>query len=134
MKIPKRLQDFVKSQSVARIATVASDGAPHNVPVCPVLVDGKVYIASEKGARKVKNLEGNSAAAITFDDYRDSWNGLRGVMLQCTGRVVDEKLFKKIRRALYSKYPKYEKQSPIEAEESVIIELVPEKKFSWGFD
>src|SRR5438128_583951 len=134
MKLPKELQEFIKSQGVARLATLSSDGGPHNVPVCPVWVDGKVYVASEKGARKVKNIQANPAATITFDVYRDSWNGLRGVMLQCRGRVVDEKLFKKIRRNLYAKYPKYEADAPLDPEDSVIIELVPDKEFSWGFE
>ena len=134
MQLPKGLQNFVKSQGVARIATIGDDGVPHNVPVCPVWVDGKVYVASEKTARKVKNIHSNPAATITFDVYRDSWKELRGVMLQCTGRIVDEKLFKKIRRNLYTKYPKYKTDAPLEPEDSVIIELVPEKKFSWGFE
>ena len=67
MKLPKELQEFIKSQGVARLATLSSDGGPHNVPVCPVWVDGKVYVASEKGARKVKNIQANPAATITFD-------------------------------------------------------------------
>jgi hypothetical protein len=55
-------------------------------------------------------------------------------MFQCQTRIVDEKEFKKIRRKLYSKYPKYESEAPMEPDDSVIIELVPEKKFSWGFE
>src|SRR5262245_28100003 len=134
MKLSKELQDFVKAQGVARLATVGDDRVPHNVPVCPVWVDGKVYVASEKTARKVKNILSNAVATITFDVYRDSWNGLRGVMLQCKGRVVDEKLFNKIRRKLDAKYPKYATSAALEPEDSVIVELVPEKKFSWGFE
>ena len=134
MKLSKQLQDFVKGQGVGRLATAGGDNAPHNVPVCPVWVNGNVYIASEKDAKKVKNIQANPNATITFDVYRDSWNGLRGVMLQGTAHVVDEKLFKRIRTKLYEKYPKYKSQSPVEPEDSVIIELVPEKKFSWGFE
>jgi general stress protein 26 len=134
MKLSKTYQDFVKSQGVARLATVSGEGVLHNVPVCPVLVDGKVYVGSEKGARKVKNVQANPSATIVFDMYRDSWNGLRGVMLQCRSRIVDEKLFKKIRRKLYAKYPKYEAGAALDPADSVIIELLPENKFSWGFD
>jgi hypothetical protein len=45
---------------------------------------------------------------------------------------VDEKDFKRIRRKLYTKYPHYETDAALEPEDSVIIELIPEKKFSWG--
>jgi nitroimidazol reductase NimA-like FMN-containing flavoprotein (pyridoxamine 5'-phosphate oxidase superfamily) len=133
MKLSKRDTDFIKAQGVARLSTVSSDRIPHNVPVCPLLDRGKVYVASEKEARKVKNIKVNPWATIVFDEYRDSWTVLRGVMLQCQTRIVDEKEFKKIRRKLYAKYPKYESEAPMEPEDSVVIELAPEKKFSWGF-
>ena len=134
MKLTKNETQFIKSQGVARLATVSGEGTPHNIPVCPVMDRGHVYLASETDARKVKNLQSNSRAAIVFDAYRDSWNGLRGVMLQCRARVVDEKEFRTVRRKLYAKYPKYETEAAVEPGESVIIELVPEQKFSWGFD
>jgi nitroimidazol reductase NimA-like FMN-containing flavoprotein (pyridoxamine 5'-phosphate oxidase superfamily) len=134
MKLSKRETEFIKSQGVARLATVSGDRIPHNVPVCPVLDGGNVYVASESEARKVKNIRVNPWAAIVFDEYRASWTVLRGVMLQCRTRIVDEKEFKRIRRKLYSKYPKYESHAPLEPEDSLIIELTPEKKFSWGFE
>jgi len=134
MKLTKTESDFVQSQGVARLATIGADGAPHNVPVCPVLDRGKVYIGTETEAKKVKNIRSNPQVTIVFDQYRDSWNGLRGVMLQCTARIVEQKEFKNIRQKLYDKYPKYESQSALEPGESVIVELLPEKKFSWGFD
>jgi len=34
----------------------------------------------------------------------------------------------------YAKYPKYETDAELDPEDSVIIELMPEKKFSWGFE
>ena len=134
MKLTKAETDFIKSQGVARIATVSHDGMPHNVPVCPVWDRGKVYIGSEKTAAKVKHIQANPNAAIVFDVYHDSWRGLRGVMLQCTAAVVDEAEFKRIRRKLYAKYPKYKTDAALEPSDSVIIELAPEKKFSWGFE
>jgi nitroimidazol reductase NimA-like FMN-containing flavoprotein (pyridoxamine 5'-phosphate oxidase superfamily) len=134
MKFTKTETDFIKAQGVARLATVGGDGMAHSVPVCPVLDGGNVYVASEKDAVKVRHIQANPKAAIVFDVYRDSWKGLRGVMLQCSAGVVDEKKFKKIRRQLYAKYPKYPTDAALEPEDSVIIELTPEKKFSWGFE
>jgi len=132
MKLSKKEQTFVKSQGVARLATVGRENMPHNVPVCPVMVDGKTYVASEKDATKVKNIKAHPAATITFDVYQDSWKGLRCVMLQCRCRIVDQKVFKKIRTKLYAKYPKYETDAALDPADSVIIELLPQKKFSWG--
>ena len=134
MKLTKNETDFVKSQGVARLATVSSEGRLYNVSVCSVVDRGNMYVGSETNSRKVKNVQSNPSATIVFDVYRDSWNGLRGLMLQCRARIVDEKEFKKVRRKLYAKYPKYESDSALEVGESVIIELAPEEKFSWGFD
>ena len=134
MKLTKTEADFVKSQGVARLATIGADGAPHYVPVCPILDRGKVYVGTESEAKKVRNIRSNQRVAIVFDQYRDSWNGLRGVMLQCRASIVEQKQFKNIRRKLYDKYPKYESDAALEPDESVIVELLPEKKFTWGFD
>jgi nitroimidazol reductase NimA-like FMN-containing flavoprotein (pyridoxamine 5'-phosphate oxidase superfamily) len=131
-KLTRKETNFIKQQGVARLATMGPDNMPHNVPVCPVLDREHVYVASEKSATKVRNIEANPKAALVFDLYRDSWKDLRGVMLRCTARVVDEKEFKRIRRKLYAKYPHYEKDAALEPDDSAIIELTPEKKFSWG--
>src|SRR5262249_32369315 len=132
LKWTKKETNFIKQQGVARLATMGPDGMPHNVPVCPVFDREHVYVASEKSATKVRNIEANPKAAVVFDVYRESLKDLHGVMLRCTARVVEEKEFKRIRRKLYAKYPHYEKDAALELEDSVIIELTPEKKFSWG--
>jgi len=108
----KKETEFIKSQEVGRVATVDRKGMPHNVPVCPVLDGGKMYFASEIGAKKVKNIEANPQVAIVFDVYSDSWKQLRGVMLQCNARIVDQTTFTKMRAKLYRQYPQYEKERP----------------------
>ena len=132
MKLSKKETTFINSLGVARLATVNSKRMPHSVPVCPVLSGGKVYVASEKDAAKIKNIRGNRQASIVFDVYNDSWKNLRGVMLQCRASIADKNTFERARRKLYAKYPHYESDAAIEASDSVIIELAPEKKFSWG--
>ena len=134
MTLTKSEKDFIKSQRVARVATVSPAGMPHNVPVCPAFDREHIYIGSEKDAAKVKNIQANPKATVVFDVYRDSWRGLQGIMLQCSARLVDDKDFKRIRRKLYATYPKYHTDAALEPDDSVIIELILEKKFSWGFD
>jgi uncharacterized pyridoxamine 5'-phosphate oxidase family protein len=92
---------------------------PHNVPVCPVLDAGKVYFGTETNAKKIRNIKANPHVAIVFDVYSNSWKKLRGILLQCEGRVVDQPEFKKIRRKLYAKYPQYETEAALEPEDSV---------------
>ena len=132
MKLSRSDRAFLKAQGVARLATLGSGGTPHNVPVCPLVDGGKLYFASETNARKMKNLRATPRATIVFDVYRDSWKGLRGLMLVCAARIVGDAEFKRIRRKLYKRFPKYESAAPIEPEDSVIVELTPRSKFGWA--
>jgi len=43
MKLSTKEKNFVQCLRVARVATVASDGVPHNVPVCPVFENNKIW-------------------------------------------------------------------------------------------
>jgi nitroimidazol reductase NimA-like FMN-containing flavoprotein (pyridoxamine 5'-phosphate oxidase superfamily) len=132
VKLTKKEAEFIESQSVGRIATVDKQRMPHDVPVCPVLDGGKVYFGTEKNAKKVKNIKANPQVAIVFDVYSDSWKKLRGVMLQCNAHIVDEAEFTRRRAKLYRKYPQYKTEAALEPEDSVIVELEPATKFSWG--
>src|SRR5947207_2935611 len=108
MRLKKSLAKLIAWERVARVATASTAGTPHLVPVCHVLVDGKLYFASDAGARKVKNLKANPRIAVTVDLYSDDWSNLKGVMLQGTTRFIEKgPRFRKIRRLLYAKYPQY---------------------------
>ena len=131
--LASRELQFVKSQRVAHLATADASGRPHVVPVCPVVEGVKIYIASETKAKKIRNLRKNSNVTFVFDEYHDSWRGLKGVMIQGRAKVVDAKTFKRMRTKLYKKYPKYESDAALEYGESSIIEVIAKKKLAWGF-
>jgi PPOX class probable F420-dependent enzyme len=134
MKLSSKEKDFVQNLRVARVATVAADGIPHNVPVCPVFDGGKIYFGTERGAKKMRNIEANPNVTIVFDDYTDAWEYIRGVMLQGKARIVNRTEFRRVRRKIYEKYLQYERTSPLGDRDSAIIEVTPEHKFSWGFE
>src|SRR5213075_585161 len=97
MKLTTKEKDFVQCLRVARVATVGSDGVPHNVPVCPLFENNKIYFATERRARKVRNIEANPNVTIVFDDYSEAWDYLRGVMFQGKARMVAAKEFRTFR-------------------------------------
>jgi nitroimidazol reductase NimA-like FMN-containing flavoprotein (pyridoxamine 5'-phosphate oxidase superfamily) len=133
MRLKKVESEYLKLARVCRVATFEETGQPHCVPVCPVSDGKQIYFASDKSAKKVKNLKHNPSLSITFDDYSEAWSGLRGVMIQGTGKIIERgSLFQKARRLLYTKYPQYEKEAPIGERDSVIVEVTPERAFSWG--
>src|SRR5690349_8740766 len=114
MKIPTRELSLIRKARVARVATVDSKGMPHVVPVCPVLAGPKVYFASETTAQKIRNIRRKPSIAMVFDEYHDSWRGLKGVMIQGRAKIVDSKTFNRIRAMLYKKYPHYESDAALE--------------------
>ena len=124
---------FIRTQRVTRVATVGRDGSPHNVPVCTVATSGRIYFASEKDARKVRNIRHNPRVALAFDHYAENWKQLAGAMIAGTGTIIDQgAAFQRARRALYRKYKSYARVEPIEEGESVIVCVTPTKSFSWG--
>ena len=135
MRLKRSLAKLVEWERICRVGTVSAAGLPHVVPVCHVLEDGKLYFASEKGARKIRNLRENEHVTVTVDLYSDDWANLKGVMIQGTGAVIEKSpRFRKIRRLLYAKYPQYPDMSAIGERDSVIVEVTPRRAFSWGMD
>src|SRR4051812_958001 len=105
MKIAAKHLSLMKKAKVARVATVDPDGMPHVVAVCPILDGTKIYFASETSAKKVRNIRKNPVIAMVFDEYHDSWRGLKGVMIQGKPKIVGRKTFERVRAKLYRKFP-----------------------------
>ena len=133
MRLKKSHAKLVARERIMRVATAGRSRMPHLVPVCHVLVDGKVYFASDTDARKVLNLKANPRIAVTVDLYSEDWSNLKGVMIQGTTRFIDKGLrFRKIRRLLYEKYPQYPEEAALRASEVFMVEVTPTNVFSWG--
>jgi PPOX class probable F420-dependent enzyme len=124
---------FVRSERVARVATVGRDGTPHNVAVCHVAVSGRICFASEKDARKVRNIRSHPRVALEFDRYSESWKRLAGAMIVGTATILEGgSEFRRVRQALYRKYKSYARMAAIDEGDSVIICVTPTGSFSWG--
>jgi nitroimidazol reductase NimA-like FMN-containing flavoprotein (pyridoxamine 5'-phosphate oxidase superfamily) len=134
MKLTTKEKDFAECLRVARVATVAPDGVPHNVPVCPVFDKNKIYFGTERGARKLRNIESNSNVTVVFDEYSEAWSNLRGIMFQGKARTLNAKEFRELRKKMYAKYPQYEQSAPLGERDSAIVEVTPKRKFSWGLE
>ncbi len=135
MRLRKAQAEFIQWERVCRVATAGPSGWPHGVPVCHVLVGGKIYFASSSDARKVLNLQVNPRVTVTVDLYSDAWENLKGVMVQGRAKLIDRGTrFRKIRALLYRKYPQYPREAALDERDSVIVEVNPARIFSWGFD
>lgn len=127
--------DFVARERVSRVSTVSAEGQPHLVPVCHVLVGGKLYIGSGDDGAKVRNLRANARIAVTVDLYSDHWGSLKGVMVQGRAKLIERgPAFQRARRKLYEKYPQYVKEAAISPSDSVVIEVTPIHVYTWGLE
>jgi PPOX class probable F420-dependent enzyme len=128
---------FVRWARVARLATVAPDGAPHVVPICPVFDedDERIVVATESAAAKVRNVLADPRVAIVFDDYLEDWSLLRSVMVRGRARIMGAGPdWHRFRSLTYSKYQQYEPVVPIVEGESVFLEIEVEDIVSSGFE
>ena len=135
MRLKKSLAKLIAWERVCRVATASPKGVPHVVPVGHVLVDGKLCFGSGRGARKIKDLRANPHVAVTVDLYSDDWTNLKGVMIQGRAALIERgPRFRSIRRRLYEKYPQYPDEAGLEEKDAVVVEITPERVFSWGVE
>lgn len=135
MRLKKSIAKWFELERVCRVATAGSRGMPHVVPVCQVVVDGKIYFASGNDGRKALNVADNPRVAVTVDIYSDDWSHLRGAMVQGHAKVFAKgPRFRRIRALLYRKYPQYRREAALDESDSVVIEVTPVRVFTWGLD
>lgn len=124
---------LLAGERVSRVATAGPGGIPHVVPVCHVLRGGRIYFASGRAGRKMRNLRANPRVTLVVDVYSEDWSRLAGVMVQGRARLVaGGPEFRRVRDLLYAKYPQYRREAALAPSDSVVIELRPTHLFSWG--
>src|SRR5262249_12435132 len=134
LRIKKAHADLIEWERIGRVATAGPTGMPHVVPVCHILLDGKIYFASAIEGRKMDNLAANPRISIVFEHYTDVWPN-KGVMVQGRASLIRRgPRFRKIRRLLYAKFPQYPGRAALDESDSVMIEVTPTRVFAWGIE
>jgi nitroimidazol reductase NimA-like FMN-containing flavoprotein (pyridoxamine 5'-phosphate oxidase superfamily) len=135
MRLRRAHAEFLERARVAHVGTADAGGVPHVVPVCLVVDRGRLYFASAKTGRKMRDLHANPQVAVSADDYTEAWGGLRGIVVSGAARVhARNATFRRIRRCLYTKYPQYPSEAALGDRDSVVVEITPRRVFAWGFD
>jgi nitroimidazol reductase NimA-like FMN-containing flavoprotein (pyridoxamine 5'-phosphate oxidase superfamily) len=107
--------ELVANARVAYLGTVGPDGAPHVVPVCPVLDLDRILVASEVATVKVRNIEANPAVTLCVDAYDEDWTKLRAVLVFGEATLIGDGFeWERDRNLFYEKFPQYPEQAPIE--------------------
>lgn len=129
---------FVRRARVARLGTASGNGLPNVVPVCFVLLKGRIYIGLDSKPksvehlklRRVRNIRANPRVSFLVDRYEEDWERLGYVMI--TGSATLD-LSEPDRRdavdALRAKYPQYVNLLP---DDAPVIGIAPARATSWG--
>ena len=118
-----RARELFASAAVARLATVAADGAPHLVPVCFAVNGAVVYSAVDDKPKRttdlarLANIAAEPRVALLADHYDGDWTRLWWVRADGRARVVtaaDERaLALEALAAAYTQYAGRPPQGPV---------------------
>ncbi len=126
---------FIQALPVCRLATTSKECEPIVRPVWPVFDGKNVYIATDFGTPKLKQIEANPHVSVVFDDYdRENWVNLRGVGFQGRAEILTEgKEYRQSHALLKEKYPEYRtKEGGWKAGEVPIIKITPRNLSRWA--
>ena len=112
-------RELIDAARVGRLSTVDSEGRPHLVPICFVLVDGCFYSlidnkpkASKQGLKRLRNIAANPSVAFLIDHYEEDWRHLAYLLVHGSASVVTEPdQYSRALEALRFKYSQYRGQS-----------------------
>ena len=94
MSFPKEFQDLVSDNSKALLflATLMPDGSPQVTPVWFSADDEYIFINTNEGRVKDKNMKTRPKVAMTIQDPNDPYRylGVRGEVISYTTKGADE--------------------------------------------
>lgn len=88
--IEPNVEAFLRRQPVGRLATADAEGRPLVVPVCFVLMEGRIYSPIDDKRKRVswgrlkrlRNIEENPEVSLLVDEYSDDWTSLGYVLIR----------------------------------------------------
>ena len=138
-----RIEELLDTWPVARLGTIAKDGAPRLVPCvfarCAgslwTPIDGKPKARAEPA--RVADLRRDPRATLLLDDYAEDWSRLWWIRVDADGDLhepaseASDARFAAAADALRAKYPQYA-TTPLFRERPLLVELRPRRVSSWS--
>lgn len=107
--IPAEYHDLFERETIAHVATLMPDGAPH---VTPVWIDhdpeaGHLLVNTERGRRKALNVERDPSVGVSMTDPEDPYRRLSvmGVVAEATTEGAREHIEALSQRYTGGPYP-----------------------------
>ncbi len=125
---------FLAKPWIADLVTLRADGSPHVAPIWYEFVDGNFLIYTSHGFQRVRNIEGDSRAAISIASDVEPY-----AYVVAEGRVtVSRERVAEIGQSITLRYKQGEAAEQFLREtlndDTVVIELAPERTMTWVSD
>lgn len=131
-----KVNDFIKTQKILRIATIDTRGNPHIVPVWYNYESDKFYIGTNTRTIKAKNVKQNPKVSFCIDVGINSPE-IFGVMGIGKARLIleDNRVRAVAKKILlrYFKSLKNKSAQKLLKDTDCIIEITPKKTTTWEF-
>ncbi len=119
---------FLEQNEICRIATASKKNELHIVPVSYVWNDGFLYVVTDYGTRKLKNLRENLNAAVLVDTNATS----KVMMVSGTVQLIEKgEEYRRIYKLFHSRLD-WVKRDPWKEGEAPFVKITPTFKASWG--
>ena len=125
---PQQLDDFLRRERTARVATVSPDGTPHVVPLWFVWHDAALWFNSLTRSRRTSDIERGSAVAACVDAGNE-YGELHGAVLYGTWEQAQDT--DQIRRLFGEKY--WDGMEIPEVKSHRWYVMRPDRIVSWDF-
>ena len=92
--VDEHLERRLTSWPVAHLATLGSDGRPHQVPIVFARVGTRLWSSvdgkpkSDRELARVRNIRERPIVSLLLDEYSDDWTRLWWIRIDATARIV----------------------------------------------
>ena len=129
IKFTEKEKQFLEQNELCRLATASKKGQPHLVPVSYIWHEGHVYVVTDYGTRKLKNLQENLHAAVLIDTGSYA---RKAVLVSGSVELIEKgEEYRRIYEMFHSKLD-WVKKAPWKEGEAPFVRITPTFKTSWG--
>lgn len=135
----EEVDEFLNRHRTLRLATISSDGFPHNVPVGYMEHEGRLYFPSDKESKKTANIRHDEKVCCIVDEGEagKDYKQLKGVMIPGRATIYGEEehpevSHEDIQLHLFDGGP-IPDQDRYERVDRVVVEVEPTDVVAWDF-
>jgi PPOX class probable F420-dependent enzyme len=136
MALPEaEVERLLDAWPIARLATLAADGAPHVVPIVFARAGGALWSPIDGKPKRggelarVRNVARDPRVALLLDRYDDDWTQLWWIRVE--GRAALHGADAAAEAALRGKYPQY-RDVPLYAAEPRLLRIEVARVLTWS--